>query len=55
MKLSGVLIGSAMATDMPPVFTAPEGSQEEDWITQINDVRGDLSGRALENCMLRVP
>ena len=50
MKLSGVLIGSAMTTDLPPVYTAPEGFQEEVLNTQINDVRGDLSGRALEDC-----
>ena len=50
MKLSGVLIGSAMATDLPPVYTAPEGFQEEVLNTQINDVRGDLSSRALGDC-----
>ena len=45
MKLSGVLIGSTMATDLPPVYKAPEGFQEEVLNTQINDVRGDVSGR----------
>ena len=50
MKLSGVLIGSAIATDLPQVYTAPEGYQEEVLNTQINDVRGDLSGRASGDC-----
>ena len=46
----GILIGSAMANGLPPVFTAPVGFQEEVLNSQINDVRGDLSGRALGNC-----
>ena len=41
MKLSGVFIGSA---DLAPVYTVPEGFQEEVANTHINDVREDLSG-----------